>query len=98
MFPGNVLLGLKPVTSPDLVPPTSANLASSLVPVVVDSQLTNVGEGIHQQNADVASSMSTAPFAAGHGGGGDGADEDDNSSSDRKAIDYGTEDNRLVSI
>jgi hypothetical protein len=93
VFPGNVLLELEQVTSPDLVPPTSANLVSSLVPVVVDSQLTTVVEGIHQQNADVASSMSTAPFAAGQGGGADGADDYDNSSSYRQATDYGTEDN-----
>jgi hypothetical protein len=75
------------------VPPTSANLVSSLVPVVVDSQCANVFEDIHQQNAEVASSMFTAPFASGQATGLDGGDDDDSSSSYRQATDNGMEDN-----
>ena len=92
VFPANVLLGLKPATSLDVELPKSANPNSSLVPAVVDSQLPTGSDGIHQQNADVASSMSAVPFAAGRGDGGDWGDDDDNSSSYRKASDYGTED------
>ena len=93
VFPANVLLGLTPATSFDVALPQSVNPVSSLVRAVVDSQLPTGSGGIHQQNADVASSMSAAPFAAGRGDGGDGGYDDDNSSSYRKASDYGTEDN-----
>ena len=70
---------------------------SSITPAVVDTQLPTGGVGIHQQNADVASSMSAAPFAASRVDGGDGDGDDDNSSSYHKASDYGTGDNHSES-
>ena len=69
VFPVNVLLGSKPATSLDVVMPQSDHSISSIVPAIVDAQ----------QNADVASSMSAAPFAVRRGDGGDGGDDDDNS-------------------
>jgi hypothetical protein len=68
------------------------NYQGLLTPVHLLYQLpTGIG-GIHQQNADVTSLMSAAPFAVGLGDGGDGSDDDDNSSSYRQASDYGTAD------
>ena len=93
VFPVNVLLGSKPATSVDIVLPQSDHPMSSIVTAVVDAQLPTGGGGIHQQNADVASSMSAAPFAASRSDGGDGDGDDDNSSSYHRASDYGTEDN-----
>ena len=89
IFPANVnvMLKLNPTASSVSVLPASANDASALAAEVDDSQLTNSVEGIHQQNAEVASSMSSAPFAAGCGGAGDGPDDNDNNSSDPKASD-----------
>ena len=62
VFPVNVLLGSKPETFLDVVLPQSDLPISSLVMAVVDTQLPSGGGGIHQQNADVASSMSAAPL------------------------------------
>ncbi len=70
--------------------PESGDPISSLVPAVNDSQLPIGVVGIHQQNADVASSMSAAPFAVGLGDGGNGGDDDDSSSSYRQTSDNGT--------
>lgn len=56
-----------------------------------------MGGGFHQQNAEVASSLSVAPFAASCGNGRDGDGDDDNSSSYPKASDYGTEDHHSES-
>ena len=88
----NVSLESKPAQSIDIVLPQSDHLMSSIVSAVVDDQLPTGDGGIHQQNADVASSMSAAPFATSRGDGGDGDGDDDNSSSYRRASDYGTED------
>ena len=88
VFPVNVLVGLKPAQSIDIVLPQSGHPLSSITPAVVDAQLPTGGGDIHQQNADVASSMSAAPFAASRGDGGDGDGDDDNSSSYRRASDY----------
>ena len=81
-----------PVHEIDIVLPQSDHQMSSVVPAVVDAQLPTGGGGIHQQNADVASSISAASFAASRGDGGDGDGDDDNSSFYRRASDYGTED------
>ena len=91
VFPVNVLVGSKPATAIDIVLPPSDLPMSSIVPAVVDAQLPTGGGGIHQQNADAASLMFAAPFAASRGDGGDGDGDDDNSSSYRRASDYGTE-------
>jgi hypothetical protein len=73
------------------------NYQGLLTPIRLLYQLpTGVG-GIHQQNADVASSMSAAPFAVGLGDGGKGGDDDDSSSSYRHTSDNGTEDNYSMS-
>ena len=69
VFPVNVLLGSKSATSIDIALPQSDHPMSSIVPAGVDAQLPTGGGGIHQQNADVASSMSAAPFAASRGDG-----------------------------
>ena len=79
VFPGSLSLGSQPAQSLDNVLPQSDHPLSSITPAVVDTQLPTGGVGIHQQNADVASSMSAAPFAVSRGDGGDGDGDDDNS-------------------
>ena len=69
VFPGSLSLGSQPAQSLDNVLPQSDHLLSSIIPAVVDTQLPTGGVGIHQQNSDVASSMSAAPFAASRGDG-----------------------------
>jgi hypothetical protein len=89
---GTLLSSSNQIASSTLVPPTSANLAV-LVPGVADQQLSNVVEGVHQHNADIASLMSAVPFASGQANGADGGDDDDSSSSYRHASDDGMKDN-----
>jgi len=100
LFPENVnvLLNLNPAASSVSVLPASAsdasvlaNDASALATELADSQFTQVVAGIHQQNAEVASAMSSAPFAAVCGGAGDNPDDSDNNSSDPKDSDYGSD-------
>jgi hypothetical protein len=92
LFPENVnaMLNLNPTASFGSVLPASANDVSVLATEVEDSQLANVVEGIHQQNAEVASSMSSAPFAVGYGEAGNDPDDSDNNSLDPNASDYGS--------
>jgi len=77
--------------------PESVDPNASLVPAVNDPQLpTSVG-GIHQQNAEVASSMFAPPFAVGLGDDGNDGGDDDSSSSYRHSSDNGTDDNHSMS-
>ena len=77
--------------------PAFVDLHESLTPAVNDPQLSSGVGGIHQQNADVASSMSAPPFAVSLGNDGSGGGDDDSSSSYRHSSTNGTEDNHSMS-
>lgn len=102
LFPTHALLGTLSMPQSDVATQPSANLSAPILPTVVVPPISNIADVIRQQNkvaADVATSMSAAPFAVlnSNGGDGNGNSYDADSASVHSSSDYGSDDQNSVS-